>query len=432
MARVRSLVGFLVVGLITFVAAAPVHAQAQIDWRQFHGSPTHRGFNPAEQQVGKGNVTQLGISWIGNGATFGPDLVFKSSPAIVDGYVYFGTDGGQLLAFRDTCPSSECDPAWKLDLTEAIYNTPAVVNGVLYVGTASTLGKLYAFDVAACAQGTCEPLWTGDVAVGDSSPTVAGGVVYVGDQFDGVYAFDAAGCGQATCDPLWVGETNDFVVNSPAVANGVLYVGSNDHNLYAFDAAGCGQPRCEPLWTGPVNAPILSSSPAVSHGVVYVASFAASPNSRLYAFPAAGCGESTCDPVWKSTGAHYLNSSPAVAYGLVYIGAGDGTMLVYRAAGCGQPTCPPVWIDQPTSIGGGIESAPMVANGVVYVGENNSRVYAFSARGCGRPFCSELWNFITQDPLVNSSPTMVNGTLWLTGTNFSSVPELYVFELPTG
>ena len=71
----------------------------------------------------------------------------------------------------------------------------------------------------------------------------------------------------------------------------------------------------------------------------------------------------------------------------------------------------------------------MVANGVVYVGENNGRVYAFDAKGCGHFVCSRVWEHITQDPLVNSSPVMVNGTLYVSGTNFSETPELYVFKL---
>ena len=40
-----------------------------------------------------------------------------------------------------------------------------------------------------------------------------------------------------------------------------------------------------------------------------------------------------------------------------------------------------------------------------------------------------LWQFITQDPIVNSSPVLVNGTLYVTGTNFSATPVLYVFGL---
>ncbi len=77
-----------------------------------------------------------------------------------------------------------------------------------------------------------------------------------------------------------------------------------------------------------------------------------------------------------------------------------------------------------------MNSAPTEANGVVYVGENNQRVYAFPAKGCGQTLCDKLWEFITQDPIVNSSPVMLNGILYLSGTNFGSAPELYVFELP--
>ena len=73
---------------------------------------------------------------------------------------------------------------------------------------------------------------------------------------------------------------------------------------------------------------------------------------------------------------------------------------------------------------------PRGANGVVYVGENNSKVYAFKAAGCGERMCNRIWEFLTQDPIVNSSPVMVNGTLYLTGTNFGTTPELYVFKVP--
>ncbi len=40
------------------------------------------------------------------------------------------------------------DPVWRLNLGQGIYNTPALVGGVLYVGTASPEGRFYAFDVA--------------------------------------------------------------------------------------------------------------------------------------------------------------------------------------------------------------------------------------------------------------------------------------------
>ena len=66
--------------------------------------------------------------------------------------------------------------------------------------------------------------------------------------------------------------------SSPAVANGVVYVGSDDTNLYAFDAAGVtgcgGTPKtCTPLLAADTGSFVVTSSPAVANGMVYVGSF---------------------------------------------------------------------------------------------------------------------------------------------------------------
>jgi outer membrane protein assembly factor BamB len=179
------------------------------------------------------------------------------------------------------------------------YSSPAVANGVVYVGSED--GRLYAYAVGCASGGTCDPLWTGAITGSymASSPAVATGVVYVGSQDGKLYAFDAAGgaancTGSAparTCTPLWTATTGTPIYSSLTVANGVLYVGSNDHNLYAFDAAGGAANctgsapgrTCTPLWTGATGAAIFSS-PAVANGVVYVGS----QDDKLYAFDAAG------------------------------------------------------------------------------------------------------------------------------------------------
>ncbi|MDP9336286.1 MAG: PQQ-binding-like beta-propeller repeat protein [Actinomycetota bacterium] len=76
------------------------------------------------------------------------------------------------------------------------------------------------------------PLWQattgGDV---QSSPAVANGVVYVGLVDRKLYAFDAQGIvncagNPKTCTPLLTTDTNLEVFSSPAVANGKVYVGS--------------------------------------------------------------------------------------------------------------------------------------------------------------------------------------------------------------
>ena len=66
----------------------------------------------------------------------------------------------------------------------------------------------------------------------DSSPAVANGVVYVGSGDFNVYALNAS-----TGAKLWSYATGNSVESSPAVANGVVYVGSADANVYALNAS---------------------------------------------------------------------------------------------------------------------------------------------------------------------------------------------------
>ena len=66
-------------------------------------------------------------------------------------------------------------------------------------------------------------------AVIDSSPTVANGIVYVGSQDHKLYALDAR-----TGATLWTYTAGDIIDPWPTVANGVVDVGSWDGKLYAF------------------------------------------------------------------------------------------------------------------------------------------------------------------------------------------------------
>ena len=127
-----------------------------------------------------------------------------------------------------------------------IESSPAVANGVVYVTVDD--GHLYAYDAAGetnCSgtPGSCSPLWsapTGTIGGQYSSPAVANGVVYFGTPNHQLLAFDATGtqsCGgdPKTCSPLF--ESADLglaVASSPAVANGRVYVGDNFGRVHAF------------------------------------------------------------------------------------------------------------------------------------------------------------------------------------------------------
>jgi outer membrane protein assembly factor BamB len=387
---------------------------------QFGFDAQHTHNNPYERILSPSSVKRLIQAW-----TALTDAVIFSSPAVVNGAVYVGSNDGKLYAFKaDGCGQSTCSPLWTATTGGPVESSPAVVNGVVYVGSdnGNDGGKLYAFKADGCGQASCAPLWTAltGSSVG-SSPAVANGVVYVGSYNFGsvnskLYAFKADGCGQASCAPLWTALTGAPIGSSPAVANGVVYVGSDDGKLYAFKADGCGQASCAPLWTALTGAPV-ESSPAVANGVVYVGSY----DQKLYAFKADGCGQASCAPLWTALTGARVDSSPAVANGVVYVGSGDGKLYAFKADGCGQASCAPLW----TALTGAlIGSSPAVANGVVYVGSGDGKLYAFKADGCGQASCAPLWTALT-GARVYSSPAVANGVVYVGSYD----RKLYAFHL---
>ena len=65
-----------------------------------------------------------------------------------------------------------------------------------------------------------------------SSPAVVDGVIYVGSTDHNLYAVNLADGSQK-----WKFKTGSGVNSSPAVAGGLVYFGSYDGNFYAVDAA---------------------------------------------------------------------------------------------------------------------------------------------------------------------------------------------------
>jgi outer membrane protein assembly factor BamB len=413
--------------------AAPAFATpGATNWTQFRFDGHHTGLNPSERTLTLRNVPTLEVSWQ---AQLGK-LVDFSSPAVVNGVAYIGSVDGRLWAYPAAgCGQALCTtPKWSSVGLGQIIDSPTVANGVVFVGSqtsdTSNHGKLNAFSASGCGGPVCSPLWqglAGQQSILQSSPTVAKGTVFVGG-FDGrLYAFNANGCGAATCPPLWRGATGGSIESTPSVAGNVVYVGSDDGKLYAFNAMGCGASNCAPLWSGSLGGPVFSSTPAVSGGVVYIGA-----EHSLSAF-AASCSTTHCAPLWQAVDTNlFFNGSPAVANGRVYIGLESG-LGVYSAAGCGHPTCQPLWTDFGSGAQAAVISSPTVANGVVYAGRNTGEVLAWPAGPCGSSTCSNIWSGGTGDQIVSSSPTVVNGEMYI-GSADNIAPEnsqgrLYVFAL---
>jgi glucose dehydrogenase len=146
--------------------------------------------------------------------------------------------------------------AWRFSTGNEVFSSPAVVNGVAYLGSLNS--AVYALKAATGAR-----LWhTKLPGYAESSPAVAGGVVYLGTDHTDVgdlLAFNAV-----TGKGVWdIQNSNGAVDATPAVANGVVYWVANG-SVSATDAATATN-----LWSFNMTPMVMVSDPAVADGVVY-------------------------------------------------------------------------------------------------------------------------------------------------------------------
>src|SRR5438309_3584563 len=106
------------------------------DWTEFRFGPTHTGFNANETTIGVSNAPTLVTRWE---APAGSPIY--SSPAVANGVAYVGTLGNNLYAFDASgavnCSGAPptCQPLWTATTGNQISSSPAVANGVVYVGS---------------------------------------------------------------------------------------------------------------------------------------------------------------------------------------------------------------------------------------------------------------------------------------------------------
>ena len=360
-------------------AAAPAYITGTSKGVMLGFNAQRTNFNPYEKALTPTNVSLLVQDWA---TPIGSDGYTESTPAVANGVLYVGADDSKLYAINAISGKM----LWTATTSNYISSSPAVANGIVYVSSRDE--KLYAFRAS-----SGKMLWTASTSnTIQSSPAVVNDIVYVGS--DKLYAFNAIS-GRV----LWTAGTSGYIACSPAVANGIVYVDAD--KLYAFNATSG-----RVLWTAPVGTARwttatgdITFSPAVVNGVVYIGT------DKLYALNA-----STGKVLWSASAGDYVSSSPAVANGVVYISANDGKLYAFNTS-----TGKMLWS---ISITGFSASSPVVANGVIYLGANT--LSAFDATS-GKT----LWTDSDNANYITSSATVVNGIIYV-----SARDHICAFHLP--
>jgi eukaryotic-like serine/threonine-protein kinase len=245
-----------------------------------------------------------------------PRLPGPVAPAAVDpatnGGILVYTEGG-LSGTADVVAVSLADRSllWAFTLPHLSRGGPAIAEGKVFVGTDG--GIVYAIDEAVGGQ-----VWkaeTDGLIVG--SLAASGGMVFGVAENGHAAASTVYGWHADTGKQAWSFAQTRGVIgsSSPSASAGMVYVGMGDSTVRAFKASSG-----DVLWSRAVSTTFSpGSAPAVAGGSVY----ALTAGGHLYALRASD-GIRVWDYLFD---ANSLRSSPLVASDTVYAGLDDGTVV---------------------------------------------------------------------------------------------------------
>jgi outer membrane protein assembly factor BamB len=376
-------------------------------------------FLPAERAMFRGNAAHTGVYASAAPAltalkwSFATQGKVISTPAVADGIVYVGSGDSFLYAIR----ASDGAEAWKFRTGLAVHSSPAVSDGLVYVSSVD--GNIYAVTVADgklawkfatggeqrfTAKGIhgIQPVTETMPDPFDSflsSPVVDAGRVYIGSGDKNVYALDAK-----TGAVVWKVETGDVVHASPAVANGVVYIGSWDRYLYALDAS-----------TGAVRWKFQTGDDPKVHNQIGIASSAAVVDGVVLF----GCRDGHFYAVDAATGRQkwsednkggWVIASPAVQDGVVYFPTSDGTQFKAITIATGALK----WrvVNKAVSF-----SSPAIASGLIYFGAHDGWLRALDlATGAVKREFQTDGNKANAAKFVNPDGTLNYASIYLERT----------------
>ena len=380
MSNRRSRLALASLGLAAAIAAGVVPA-ARADWRQFHAGPSRLGVSN-ENTFTRRNVGRLEVKWSREtGATLEG---INSSPAVANGVVYVGSDDGRLHAF-----GTGGGRLWSRWVGARVRSSPAVAGSLVYIGS---------------DDGNIQARWIGHGALAwerhlggkvSAPPLVVDDHVFVGSRGGTFFAFRAR-----TGERIWSHHTWS-VWDAASYRGGTVYVGSDRSRVYAFDARS-GRLR----WTTRVWGRVRST-PAVTKNLVYVGT----DQGRVYALDRR-TGRRAWEAVALAPGDGYVRCAPAVADGRVYVSLGlitvpmDGKVRAFD-----KRTGREVWKAELADYS---TSSPAYVNGVVFVGSFDHRLYAIHA-ATGKELWTSGWaregGFFLRG--LSASPAISDGRIFV-------------------
>lgn len=296
------------------------------------------------------------------------DITGQSSPALYDGMVLLGAaDGNAYCLDEETGEVLWSEMLQPRIVRQSITSSPKVWNNLVFIGTFNESGGNASVYALHLENGSVA--WRYEtVSVYHSSPAISDGVLYLGlaglavkngSTFDTLHGLVSLNAMDGSF--LWFFETDGSVLSSPVVHDERVYFTSKDGYLYSAKTNG------ELDWK--VQIQESTSSPAIFDGKLYVGTGVDWDDvGKLLVYELDGTF------LWDYDVSGPVQASPTVAGGMVYFATNEleGKIFCLNATNGDL-----IWSYQP-SPESYILSSPVIADGQLFIGSDNGHIYSFS------------------------------------------------------
>ena len=317
-----------------------------------------------------------GLLWIGGLLAAVPFLIDPKQPLAIGAFIAgLSIIGLGLLRMRHS--------------PRTLARAGIIANGGAFLALALVVARVI---VAPTDSSSTIPELTPASAVEESSQTVAANsitIAGVSPMFRGNPAHSGQLGGPAPVgQPIitWRYDSGGEITSTAAVADGMVFFTGKRGDLFAVDAA-TGELR----WQKDLGEYVLSSSPAVVDGSVYVAG-----GFEFYSFDAA-----TGKERWKLPIQYAAQSSPTVSGDMVYVASQDG-----RLYGVDIDSGKQQWAYEAKGL---IFSSPAVSGPYVFIGTDGGVIHAVSAESGNLVWKEEVGGTIFASPAISGNTLVVTG-----------------------
>lgn len=280
-------------------------------------------------------------------------------------------------------------------------SSPAIANGFVYVGDDN--GVLHQLNASNVSVEVANFTTGSNIS---ASITVADGFVYVGTTNNILYQLNASNVsGSSSNSSTFIANftTGGGIYGGVAVANGFVYLGSQDTHLYQLNSSNISQQIANFTASGTID-----SVPAIADGFVYFGD----GDGFFYQLNSTNVSVQFEN---LSIGSSFSTSSAAVSGGFVYV-AGGNILYQLNSSNVSSDNGNPF---ATFSTGNSIYSSPAVANGFVYITSSDANLYQLNSSNIsgsiGTP--GSYFAVFSSDDSISSSPTIANGFVYFGGSN---------------